>query len=207
MWRSWLGRANYVVLVAPRSDFIPWSPGLLAWFNNTFRLVYSQPGTYVYANSSLPFSPSSDATANQLVTQGLAAEQGGNLNQAFSDYQAAATKDPNNKYAHYDLGYIYQQRNDTQDATTEYDKVLQLDPTFTRAIYNLAVLEAPTDPSGAIALYKQDLQLDSTNASANFNLGVLLVKEGQVPQGQSYIQIALRLNPALASDLPPGVTP
>jgi tetratricopeptide (TPR) repeat protein len=149
----------------------------------------------------------SGSTANQLVTQGLAAEQGGNLNQAFSDYQAAVTKDPNNKYAHYDLGYIYQQRNDTQDATTEYDKVLQLDPTFTRAIYNLAVLEAPTDPSGAIALYKQDLQLDSTNASANFNLGVLLVKEGQVPQGQSYIQIALRLNPALASDLPPGVTP
>jgi tetratricopeptide (TPR) repeat protein len=150
--------------------------------------------------SSLP------QNANALVNAGLAAERAGNTNQAFSDYKAAAAKDPNNLYAHYDLGYIYQIRGDTADAATEYQKALLINPKFGTALYNLGVLKAATDPASAIEYYMQDLKVQPNNASANFNLGVLLIKQGQTSQGDLYLTTGLRLNPALSADVPAGIT-
>jgi tetratricopeptide (TPR) repeat protein len=145
-------------------------------------------------------------SANTLVQEGLAAGRAGNTNQAFSDYKAAAAKDPNNLYAHYDLGYIYQVRGDTADAATEYQRALLINPKFGTALYNLGVLKAPTDPASAIEYYMQDLKVEPNNASANFNLGVLLIKQGQTAQGNIYLANGLRLNPALSADVPPGIT-
>ena len=154
--------------------------------------------------SSTPSGPS--GTANQLVDAGLAAESAGNVNQAFADYQAAAAKDPNNQYAPYDLGYIYQQRGDTKDAAAEYRQALLIDPKFGDALYNFGVLETPIDPASAISYFRQDLAVAPTNASANFNLGVLLIKQGETTEGDSYVQTGINLNPALASDLPAGIS-
>ncbi len=44
--------------------------------------------------------------------------------------------------------------------------------------------------------------MEPTNASANFNLGVLLIKQGQVAQGNTYLETGLRLNPSLAAESP-----
>jgi superkiller protein 3 len=145
-------------------------------------------------------------SANALVEAGLAAQRAGDTNQAFSDYKAAAAKDPNNVYAHYDLGFIYQKQGNTANAATEYRKALLINPKFGDALYNMGVLLAPTDPVSAIEFYKQDLAVNPNNASANFNLGVLLVKQGQSTQGDLYLAIGVRLNPALSADLPTGVT-
>jgi hypothetical protein len=50
-WRSWLERADYVVLSAPQSNYVPWTMELIAWFNGNYRLVASGPKTYVYRHS------------------------------------------------------------------------------------------------------------------------------------------------------------
>jgi glycosyl transferase family 87 len=50
MWRAWFERADYVVQVAPQSNFFPWPTDRLSWFNANYRLVFSQPGVYVYAH-------------------------------------------------------------------------------------------------------------------------------------------------------------
>jgi hypothetical protein len=47
-WRTWLGRADYAVLGAPQSDYLPWTNDLVSWFNSNYRLVASQPSVYVY---------------------------------------------------------------------------------------------------------------------------------------------------------------
>jgi tetratricopeptide (TPR) repeat protein len=145
-------------------------------------------------------------SANGLVEAGLAAQRAGNIDQAFSDYKSAVAKDPKNVYAHYDLGFIYQRRGDVTNAATEYQHALQANPKFGDALYNLGVLEAPINPASAINYYVQDLQVDPNNASANFNLGVLLIKQGQVDQGNTYLETALRLNPSLAVEVPPGIS-
>jgi hypothetical protein len=47
-WRSWFERADYAVLGIPHSDYVPWTPELVAWFNQHYRLAGSQPYVYVY---------------------------------------------------------------------------------------------------------------------------------------------------------------
>jgi alpha-1,2-mannosyltransferase len=47
-WRTWLEEADYAVLSVQFSDFVPWTPELVAWFNAHYVLVGSGPWTYIY---------------------------------------------------------------------------------------------------------------------------------------------------------------
>jgi tetratricopeptide (TPR) repeat protein len=208
LWQSAMDRAPYVLLSIPESNYLPWTPGLLHYFDQHFSLIASGPRTYVYRQNVLGSSPSSPAAAaaNLLVTQGLAAEKAGNADLAFSDYRAATTKDPENVYAHYDLGYFYQVHGDASGASTEYRQALAIDPKFGDALYNMGVLETTKDPASAIEYYTRDLQVQPTSAAANFNLGVLLIKKGETTRGYSYLDTGIRLNPALGAKKPAGIT-
>jgi Glycosyltransferase family 87 len=61
-WRAWLESADYVVLSVPQSNYIPWTPDLVAWFNTTYRLTLDLPRTYVYER----IAPHSSGRAIQL---------------------------------------------------------------------------------------------------------------------------------------------
>ena len=152
-------------------------------------------------------SATPSGTANQLVGAGLAAQQQGLIPQAKQDYQAAISKDPNNKYAYYDLGVIYQNAQDSTNASTNYRRALVIDPNFKPALFNMAVLETSSDPHGAIALYQQLLQLNPNDANVNFNLGLLLIAQGQPAQGHADLSKAIQIDPSLSSRLPAGTKP
>ena len=47
-WRTWLEQADYLVLSVEFSDFVPWTPELVAWFRSHYVLVGSGPWTYIY---------------------------------------------------------------------------------------------------------------------------------------------------------------
>ena len=47
-WGRWLQKADYVVLSVERSDFIPWTPELIEWFDTHYVLVGTGPRAYVY---------------------------------------------------------------------------------------------------------------------------------------------------------------
>jgi hypothetical protein len=208
-WGRWFAAADFAVLTAPQTDIIPWSGALAGWFASDFQLVYSQPGLYVYKHAVRTPPPGPGAptgTAGALVLQGLSAQRSGDIAGAISDYQAALRADPGNFYAHFDLGTIYQQRGDLTNAALQYQDALRTNPTFGPALYNLAVLETPTAPASAISYFEQDLQVEPDNASANFDLGILLIKSGKVASGDGYVQKGVRLNPALAKSIPPGIT-
>jgi Flp pilus assembly protein TadD len=152
--------------------------------------------------------PVSNATsADKLVSQGLNAESIGQNGQAMQDFNAAAGKDPTNKYAYYDLGVIYQQQNDAVNAAAQYHKALLVDANYKPALFNLAVLETSTNPQDAIAQYNHLLQLNPTDSNVNFNLGLLLIAQGQGAAGHADLKKAIQVNPALASRLPAGITP
>lgn len=129
------------------------------------------------------------------------------MSAAFADYKAAVTTDPGNKFAHYDLGYVYQARGDEADAAAEYLAALRIDPKFAQPLYNMGVLETKSNPSSAISYFERELQVDPNDATGNFNLGVLLIHQGQRALGNSYLTTGLRLNPSLSADLPPDITP
>jgi hypothetical protein len=207
-WRRWLASADFVVLVGPQSDILPWPQAQVTWFDGRFTEVVNQAGLTIYRNNAAASSgrtPSGSADSNALVASGLAAERAGNLDQAFADYQAAQRADPNNVYAAFDVGHIYQSRGAVAAARTAYERALSIDPTFSSALYNLGVLETRSDPQAAIGYFRRDLSADPRNAAANFNLGVLLYRSDHRRAGERFIRTALSLEPSLRSDLPRGV--
>jgi tetratricopeptide (TPR) repeat protein len=150
-------------------------------------------------------------TMAQRLNAGLDAYTAGNYTQARSDYEQVIRQDPSNKdgldqVAWYDLGVLDQKLGNYAAARSDYQQVLLLDPKYVNALYNLAVLEAPKDPSGAISLYQQALVLAPTNPDIPWNLGLLLYAAGDVAQGRKYLKIAIKLDPAIASRLPKNVT-
>ncbi len=47
-WLSWMETADYAVLSVRYSNYIPWSPDLITWFNASYQLVAEGPRTFVY---------------------------------------------------------------------------------------------------------------------------------------------------------------
>lgn len=135
----------------------------------------------------------------------------GNDTQARADYQAVIAKDVGNKLglakvAWYDLGVLDQRLGQSTNAEAEYQQAVELDPSYTSALYNLATIETTTDPKGAIQLYQQILSIEPDNPNSEFNLGLLLYDNGQIAQGRADLNKAIAAAPSLASRVPSGVS-
>ena len=51
-WQGYFEQAQYVVLNAPQTTFIPWNPQLLAWFASNYYLIYSNNYVFIYAHDA-----------------------------------------------------------------------------------------------------------------------------------------------------------
>jgi tetratricopeptide (TPR) repeat protein len=142
-------------------------------------------------------------TAQSLVSQGLKAQLAGDVSTAESTYQQAIKLDPNNAVAHYNLGTVYDKQGDTSQAVTEYTATLVISPSFTDALFNLAVDTATTDPAGAQRLYLRVVALQPTFAAAWLNLGFIVRDEGKLAEAKTDWAKAVALDASLASHVPP----
>lgn len=152
-------------------------------------------------------STSPSATADADVTKGLAAQAEGHLTEAMAQFQAATRANPNDKYAYYDEGVLFQQRNEIGNAITAYGQAIQIDPNYKPALWNLAVVNTPKDPVLAETFYQKLLTLNPNDPNVLFNLGLLLFGQGQSALGRLDVQRAITLNPQLAPRVPTGILP
>ncbi len=141
-------------------------------------------------------------TAASLVTQGLQAQLSGDLTTASSEYQQAIKVDANSAVAHYDLGTVDDKQGNAAQAIAEYRATLVIDPTFTDALFNLAVDTASSDPANAQQLYIRVITLQPTFAAAWLNVGFILASEGQTAAANADWAHAISLDASLASRLP-----
>jgi Flp pilus assembly protein TadD len=153
-------------------------------------------------------TPSASSQAGSLVSKGLAAAASGNTHQAISDFRSAAAKDRGNAVPYYQLGVLYQKTlHDPTQAATAYKKALTIQPKDRDALFNLAEVDTATDPQASENLYNEILLLHPKDATTLLNLGVLLIVENQPIPGHAALKRAIALDPALAHDLPPHITP
>ena len=136
-----------------------------------------------------------------LLTQGLAAQNAGNLGTATADYNQILAQQPANQYALYDLALVEQLQNDSVDAETHYRAALAVNPNFTPALFNLAIVVTPSSPTEAQALYNQVIALQPNNAAAHLNLGFVLQGLGKKALALVEFHKAVALDPSLASRL------
>ena len=144
-------------------------------------------------------TPSAAQTVAQDIASGVAAQNSGDYAKAATYYHRAVVLQPGNAFALFDLGDAEQFQHLDASAKQHYLAALAIDPRLEAAMFNLAVLVAPTNPAEAAALYKQVLVLSPKDADAHFNLGYALIAMHQTTAGNAQIALAIRLDPSLKS--------
>jgi Flp pilus assembly protein TadD len=121
---------------------------------------------------------------------------------AVADFLVVVKADPKNQIAWYDLGVIADRDSETSQAERDYRAAIAADATYVPALYNLAVLVAPTEPRQAIPLYRKAIAKEPNDADARLNLGFALLAIGQKAAGRAQIAEAIKLDPKMAARVP-----
>lgn len=178
----------------------------------------STPGSGTSQSTSDQKALFADATAFQALARKCttASCTEANLDAAIQDYERVLKIDPLNQYAYYDTGVIYYSTRQTSAAVDAFGKCLLIQPDYFPAIFDLAIIDTTASPNDAVSLYLQAEKLKPAPkdiADAYFNLGLLYDKLGKHQDGNTQIEDAVTLNPALlsqlgkipAADVPPGL--
>ncbi len=115
----------------------------------------------------------------QTFIQALEAAKAGKYDEAEALYKEVLAKAPNLGLAHYNLGYVYRQKQDWTAAEAEYRKLIELEPTSTDGYVALAaVLQATnkTDEAAKILAdaaprFQQDAKFQYAVAVLHFDSG------------------------------------
>ncbi|MEV0409800.1 tetratricopeptide repeat protein [Streptomyces sp. NPDC050448] len=160
-----------------------------------------------FHSGAAPESENSSATlktqeANALLQGALVQENQHDPKGAARTYRRVVELDPRNKLAWYNLGVIAQQDGETADALASYDKALKIDPSFTSALFNEAILLKPTEPDRAVGLLKRAIAADPQAATAHLQLGHILAGKGRTDEAGGEFRRAVVADPSLRSQVP-----
>ena len=143
-------------------------------------------------------SDDGSASAEALVQTGIQELQAGNDSEARATFEEALELDPDNAYAHYNLGLIAQNAGDDARAIKQYDAALKADGDFTSALYNKAILTETSDLEAAVELYRRALVVDPDLAVAHMRLGFALLHLGETEEAENHLATGVELDPSMA---------
>lgn len=115
--------------------------------------------------------PDADALRH-VFANACAAHSDGRLSEARSRYQLLLRYLPDSALVHYNIGLVYYDEGDYQQALTEFFQADSLAPADADTLFNLALCQKKTgDQRAAIATYARLLVLDPDNIDGHYNLG------------------------------------
>jgi tetratricopeptide (TPR) repeat protein len=137
------------------------------------------------------------------IDTGVQAHIAGDLQKARAHYLYALEREPNNKFAHYNLGLLAQNAGNRAESEARYGKALKIDQFFLPAMYNLAVLkENVGENESAAELYRQIVKAHPNHPAPHFRLGVVLgLKLSKPEEARAEILKAAELDPRIAEAL------
>jgi tetratricopeptide (TPR) repeat protein len=108
---------------------------------------------------------------------------------AKREAEKALRQDANAPQPHYILGLISRAQNRFEDAITEFQKVLQIDPGDVGSNINAGQIFAQQRKQvEAIDAFRRAIAAEPYNETALYNLGLLLTRSGKKEEGQSVLQ-------------------
>lgn len=113
-----------------------------------------------------------------------------------SQLQQAIKLNPQDPALRYELGNLYLQSDQANEAVTCYSAALKLSPNHPQILLQLGNAYSTLGEFGEAAKYFQkSTQADPTNVAAHFNLGNVLRELGQPEQAASSYHTALKFDP------------
>jgi Flp pilus assembly protein TadD len=98
-------------------------------------------------------------------------------------------------YAHFQLGYVYTALEKRNEARSEYERAMQLDPKMPEAALNLGMLLLDQEPAAAAAPLQRAVELLPTQSRPRTLLGLAYEKLGDLKNAASSYEGALALDP------------
>ncbi|MCK4410455.1 MAG: tetratricopeptide repeat protein, partial [Candidatus Eisenbacteria sp.] len=93
---------------------------------------------------------------------------------------------------HFRLGIIYAERGMTEEAVTEYEMAIRLDPKYRKSYLNLgSVLSVAGRTDEAIVAFKNALRVSPGYVAARINLAMLLERSGDYDRALAHVDTAL----------------
>lgn len=148
-------------------------------------------------------SPTSQWASDEdrLLAVALALHQQGDLAAAEQAYNSLLTMNPDNQYAHYNLGVIRQGEGKLEEAVAFYDTAISLDPELLSARYNRGLaLRDLGRADEALADLQFVVDREPQNAVALYNLGNLMIAQGDTDAGTDLVMQAVEIDPSLRGD-------
>ena len=176
-------------------------------FGHNRRLMTKSLAALLVGVASLscgsPGTTGTTGTVDDALSRGLQAHAAGKVDEATTAYFETLAKDPNNKFAFYNLGVIAQGQNRVAAAEAYYRLALEQDAKLTSALFNLAILRNIAGANQEAAdLYRRVTAAEPNNAAAHFNLGLVLRLLGQTAEAQTELATAQRLDAKLVAPSP-----
>jgi tetratricopeptide (TPR) repeat protein len=120
---------------------------------------------------------------------------------ALAVFQKAIQADPRFSWPLHNIGRIYMDRHDYEQARVWLERALAVNPDHWRALYNYGVTNANLQRwPEALSAYRGALAIAPGDARLHANVGWTLMKLGQEAEAERELQIALRLDPSLQAE-------
>lgn len=132
----------------------------------------------------------------ETYAKAMEATRAGRLDEGEALYKDVLEKAPELAVARYNLGYVYQQKEDWAAAETEYRKVIELEPERSDTYSALAaVYEATGRSDEALEVLATASSRFEDDAVFQFNLGVTYLNAGQNALAEAALHRARELDP------------
>lgn len=171
---------------APTTEAPPPDPG--AWSQPT---PTTTEGATTTSTAATPPAKDDIAKANALLTT----KKPSDAQQAANDLRAVVAREPQNAYAHYNLGVAYEILGDQTSARESYLEATRVEPGLGEAWLNLAAMDARSgNYDRAVSRYKLGISHDRENMDLWVGLISALRAQGKLDEAEKEAKAALRIN-------------
>jgi tetratricopeptide (TPR) repeat protein len=114
---------------------------------------------------------------------------------AIVPLQKVIADQPDFAYAHFQLAYVYTALKKTDEARSEYERTIAIDPKMSEAHLDLGILLLDKDPAAAVAPLTKAAALLPAQSRPHFLLGVALERSGNPTAATAAFENAVVLDP------------
>ena len=171
-------------------------PALMERLKSLGYAGFSGGGNPAIGNRDLP-DPKDRIQLYELISDAISDSQHGKYQDSANKLNAALKTESNSVPIHYLQGLNYYRMKNFPAAVEQLQRVIELSPDYTLALFYLGVAYAHTGQTDqSISTLKRELELDPANFTAAYDLGVAYLQKKMVSEAVTAFRQCLSVNDA-----------